>query len=145
MKKIGLLAFIALFTMSLSVSAQNRNQRMKDGNRNQRQTTWNAKTYAETMKKELNLTDAQTAKVEALMEKKNAEVTQRREAAKARREKNREEMKTLREKEFQAFNSELEGIIGKEKAEQWKTSCNDKNKNRKMRKNGRGFRQRTAK
>ena len=131
MKKYGFLAIAALLIFSLSVSAQNANgkQRNKDGQRGNREMKWTAKDRAEMMDKQLDLTDAQVSQLQTLFEKQDAKRVGQREAMKAKREqgsvanrdKNREEMKSLREKEMQDFKTEVEGIIGKEKAEKWNT------------------------
>ena len=129
MKKYVFLAIAALLTISLSVSAQNTNgkQRNKDGQRGNREMKWTAKDRADMMDKQLDLTDAQVSKLQALFEKQDAKRVEQREAMKAKREqgtvadrdKNREEMKSLREKEMNDFKAEVESIIGKDKAEKW--------------------------
>lgn len=129
MKKYGILAMIAFLTMALSVSAQttDRGNRMKDGNRGQREMRWTAKERAENMEKQLNLNADEKAKVQALFEKQDAERAKWRSEA---REKNRqiagnldakrEEMRKEREKAIAKNDAELEQIIGKDKLEQWK-------------------------
>ena len=131
MKKYVFLAIAALLTISLSVSAQNTNekQRSKDGQRGNREMKWTAKDRADMMDKQLDLTDAQVSKLQALFEKQDAKRVEQREAMKAKREqgtvadrdKNREEMRSLREKEMKDFKADVESIIGKDKAEKWTT------------------------
>ena len=62
------------------------------------------------MEKQLDLSDTQVSQLQAFFEKKDAERTQKREA-----------MRTEMEKEKQAFEAEVEKIIGKEKADKWKS------------------------
>jgi hypothetical protein len=70
---------------------------------------------AERMAKELNLTDAEKSKVQALFEKENAD----RKSNQAEVQKTKEELKTDFEKQRKANNAELENIIGKEKYQKY--------------------------
>lgn len=130
MKKYGILALIAFLAMSLTVSAQdsNRANRMKDGNRGQREMKWTAKNRADNMAKQLNLNADQTAKLQVLFEKQHAERAAKVKTAREQnrqtvgdREAKREEMRKVREAAIAKNDAELEQIIGKEKLEQWKT------------------------
>ena len=89
---------------------------------------WTAKDRAETMTKQLELTADQKAKVEALFEKQDAKrkeqvakQQEKREEMTQDRATRRAEMMEMRNKEVAENDAELEGIIGKEKMEQWKT------------------------
>lgn len=129
MKKVALMALVAIFSLSFSLSAQDSTKNKKqDSQRMPAEMRWTAKDRAENMDKQLNLSDEQKAKVEALFEQqdakrkeqmakqqeKRAEMTQDREARRA-------EMMELRSKAIAENDAELEKIIGKEKMEQWKT------------------------
>ena len=114
MMKKYFLAATALLMLSLSVASQN-----SDGNGKQRgkasqqgncKAKWTAKDRAGMMEKQLDLSDTQVSQLQAFFEKKDAERTQKREA-----------MRTEMEKEKQAFEAEVEKIIGKEKADKWKS------------------------
>ena len=127
MKKTATLAMIAIFTMSFTISAQNRNDSDRTGRRTQVEARWNAKSRAESMAKQLELTDEQKAKVEALYEKQDAERAEqlklqreKREEVMQDRESRREAMEKIREQALAKNDAELESIIGKEKMEQWK-------------------------
>jgi len=129
MKKVALMALVAIFSLSFSLSAQDSTKEKKqDSRRMPTEMRWTAKNRAENMAKQLNLSDEQKAKVEALFEKqdakrkeqmakqqeKRAEMTQDRDARRA-------EMMEMRNKAVAENDAELESIIGKEKMEQWKT------------------------
>jgi len=90
MKKIGILAFVALFTMSISVSAQDATRQKTTP----REMKWTAAQRAEQMAKAREMRENQQA--------------------------TREEMRAERQKQIEANDSELEQIIGKEKMDQWK-------------------------
>ena len=127
MKKYALWMLAAMLTTGLSVSAQDRQRKQRNGgdnNRPRQEMRMTAKERAEWMTKQLELTADQTEKVQALLEKQDAkraeQITkfrEQREQAIANRDKNREEMRALRESEAKANRAELEGIIGKEKME----------------------------
>jgi Spy/CpxP family protein refolding chaperone len=141
MKKYAMVALIAFFTVSLSVSAQNnsdRNAQNNDrGQRNQiemRQPR-TAKERAETMERELKLTAAQTAQVQALFEKQDAQRAEQfgqRGQQRQQAQRNQEEMRALRERVLAENDAELGKIIGAEKLEQWK-KYRDENSNNRMR------------
>lgn len=128
MKKIVLMALIAIFTLSFSLEAQDNGKNRKDNRQEARSgMRWTAKDRAENMAKQLELTADEKAKVEALFEQQDAKRAEQ--MAKHRDErkekmndsnKHREEMQVLREKAIAENDAELEAIIGKEKMEQWK-------------------------
>jgi hypothetical protein len=122
MKKIGLILLMAVFAASMSVSAQ---QRVAPrGERGQRQemrekaaTHVTPQARAERMAKELELTDAEKAKVQELFEKQDA----KRLKHQAEAGKKREEFRKKFEAERKAQDAELEKIIGKEKFQKHET------------------------
>ena len=123
MKKFGILALIALFTMGISVSAQDATQQKKNdnGKNGPREMRFTPAQRAERMAKQLDLTADQKAQLEKLFEKQDAQRAEQ--MSKAQDQKaNREEMRAQREKEMQANDAELEKIIGKEKMDQWKAT-----------------------
>jgi Spy/CpxP family protein refolding chaperone len=117
MKKYGMLALAFGFIFSLAVSAQDQmppqgqgegpRPEMRQGNRPQ----MTPQVRAERLAKQLDLTDAQKAQVQALYEKQNAE----RQKKQAEVQKTREEMKAQFDAERKAQDIELEKIIGPEK------------------------------
>ncbi len=127
MKKYFLAATAALLMLSISVSAQNTEgkEKSKEGQRTNRERKWSPKEHAEMMDKQLDLSDDQVSQLQALFEKQEAKRTEKREAVNSKsgeeKTKAREEMKNNREKEKQAFEAEVEKIIGKEKADKWKS------------------------
>lgn len=72
MKKVALMALVAIFTLSFSLTAQNKGDKGRSGSRGMSEMRWTAKDRAETMTKQLELTADQKAKVEALFEKQDA-------------------------------------------------------------------------
>lgn len=126
------LAFIAIFAMTFSLTAQNRNDSGRIGRRTQVEKRWTAKNRAENMAKHLDLSDEQKTKVEALFEEQDA---QRAEQLKLQREKRqqvmddresrREAMEKAREQAIEENDAKLESIIGKEKMGQWKSYRED--------------------
>jgi Spy/CpxP family protein refolding chaperone len=114
MKKVALMVLVAIFTMSFSVMAQQKTG--KQGQRAQAEMRWNAKERAANMAKQLDLTDEQKAKVEALFEKQDAKHKE----LMAKYQGKREEMAKVRDQVIAENNAELESIIGKEKMEQMK-------------------------
>ena len=126
MKKYLFLVATLLLTLSITVSAQNNNRRNDNNRRTDRIMNMSPKERADLMAKELDLTVEQTAQVEALCEKQDAErLVQVKEQRSGRgtgstnRDARREEMRTARLKEVEKQNAELEKIIGKEKVEKW--------------------------
>lgn len=139
MKKYALMALIAIFTISLSVTAQDRQGRRATGQRADATMRWNAKERAENMAKQLDLTDAQKAEVEALFEKQDkqreeqvAEHRAKREELKDNREAQRAEMMELRNKEVAENDAELKKIIGEDKLEQWQKYREDNRRGRRQ-------------
>jgi Spy/CpxP family protein refolding chaperone len=136
MKKIGILAFVALFTMSISVSAQDTTRQKTTP----REMKWTAAQRAEQMAKQLELTAEQKAQVEKVLEKQDAQRAEQMAKAREMRETQqatREEMRAERQKQIEANDAELEQIIGKEKMDQWKAIRAERMRN--MR-NGNGMR-----
>ncbi len=124
MKKCLFLVATLLLTLSMTVSAQNR--RNENNRRTDRIMNMSPKERADLMAKELDLTVEQTAQVEALCEKQDAErlvqVEEHRSGrgtGSSNRDARREEMRVLRLKEVERHNAELEKIIGKEKLDKW--------------------------
>ncbi|WP_294083298.1 hypothetical protein [Proteiniphilum sp. UBA5384] len=147
MKKIVLMALVAIFTLSFTLEAQDTGKSRRDNRREVRSgMRWTAKDRAENMSKQLNLTADEKAKVEALFEKQDAERAGQIAKQRADRDekindraKQREEMQALREKAIAENDAELEAIIGKEKLEQWKQYRADRQKEmRSSRPAGRG-------
>ena len=126
MKKYLFLVATLLLTLSITVSAQNNNKRNDNNRRTDRIMNMSPKERADLMAKELDLTVEQTAQVEALCEKQDAErlvqVEEHRSGrgtGSSNRDARREEMRVLRLKEVERHNAELEKIIGKEKLDKW--------------------------
>jgi len=109
MRKYVMLALAAIFTMSFAVNAQD--QRPPRGERGFGMQM-SAKERAARLATQLELTDAEKAKVEALFEKQD----KKREEFKAEAKKLNEERGKLME-ERKAEDEELQAIIGKEKFE----------------------------
>ena len=118
MKKHGMLALAFGFIFSLAVSAQDQmppqgqgeggpKPEMRQGNRPQ----MTPEVRAERLAKQLDLTVAQKAQVQALYEKQNAEHQKKQ----AEVQKTREEMKAQFDAERKAQDIALEKIIGPEK------------------------------
>jgi len=118
MKKYGMLALAFGFIFSFAVSAQDQmppkgqgegapKPEMRQGNRPQ----MTPQVRAERLSKQLDLTDAQKAQVQALYEKQNTE----RQKKQAEVQKTREEMKAQFDAERKAQDIALEKIIGPEK------------------------------
>jgi Spy/CpxP family protein refolding chaperone len=109
MRKYVMLALVAIFTMSFAVNAQD--QRPPRGERGFGMQM-SAKERAARLATQLELTDAEKAKVEALFEKQD----KKREEFKAEAKKLNEERGKLME-ERKAEDEELQAIIGNEKFE----------------------------
>lgn len=127
MKKYLVFMFAAMLTVSLSVSAQNRQGRQGNFNRDRQSMQMTAKDRVEWIAKEVDLTDAQKAEVEELFKKQDAKraedmakMRESREQSVANRDKMREEMREMRTKEMEKNQAELEKIIGKENADKIK-------------------------
>lgn len=124
MKKLGILLLAGIFALNFSLDAQNANRDQKQGRANTKREMPNPEQRADRLVKELELNDAQKAKLVDYYKKQDEERAKKRaefqknqeimrEANKADREKFRAEM----EKERAAQNADLEKIIGKEKME----------------------------
>ena len=127
MKKYLVFMFAAMLTVSLSVSAQNRQGRQGNFNLDRQSMQMTAKDRVEWIAKEVDLTDAQKAEVEELFKKQDAKraedmakMRESREQSVANRDKMREEMREMRTKEMEKNQAELEKIIGKENADKIK-------------------------
>ena len=117
MKKYATMALIAFFTMSFALSAQNQPRTIIQESGTPRQR-------AENMARQLELTTEQTAQVQALFEKREAQrVEQMAQLRRAHTQGgNQEELRTLALQIAAAQDAELEElkkIIGKEKLEKW--------------------------
>ncbi|MDR0334156.1 MAG: hypothetical protein LBI15_11945 [Dysgonamonadaceae bacterium] len=126
MKKYAIVALIAFFTVSLSISAQNNNRRnAQDGNRGQRNQTEmrqsrTAAERTEIMAQALQLTAEEKAQVKALFEKQDTQRAEQREVQRAQQgQRSQNEMRATRERALAENDAELEKIIGKERLEQW--------------------------
>lgn len=128
MKKIMLMALVAIFTMSFVLEAQDNGKNRRDKKHDAPMAMkWSAKDRADNMEKQLGLTADEKAKVQALLEQQDAKRAEQFTQQKAKREeemqdraKRREEMQALREKAVTENDAQLEAIIGKEKMGQWK-------------------------
>ena len=128
MKKMVVMAVVAIFTLSGTLEAQNNTRNRRDTRQGARtEQRWTAKDRVETMTKQLELTAEEAKKVQALFEKQDAKRAEQVAAHRADRERGnrdrdarRQEMQTAREKAVAENDAELEKIIGKEKMEQWK-------------------------
>ena len=99
----------------------------RQGQRTPAEMRWTAKERSEKMAKQLNLSDEQKAKVEALFEKQDAKrkemmakQMEKRDAMTQDREARRKEMMEMRNQAVAENDAELETIIGKEKMDEWK-------------------------
>ena len=133
MKKVTLMLIVIMIFLGCNSNAQNTTtaQVNKDTTINLRRSRvenrWTPTSRAESMAEQLNLTEAEKAQVEALLERNaeeraaQAEVQRvERERLRAEREAERTEARELRDKANLANDAELENIIGKEKLDQWK-------------------------
>lgn len=136
MKKMTWVALIVMLAMSCTLEAQDNTRSRRDRRIvPQTENRWTAKDRAEAMGKELKLTAEQVTKVQALFEKQDAERREqvaaqrdRRDQAAGDREARRKEMEEAREKVVAKQDADLEKIIGKEKTEQWKKLCEERQK-----------------
>lgn len=124
MKKYYLIVCAVMFTFSLSMSAQNRQGKQGNGNRERQTMQMTAKDRVEAMSKVIELTDAQKTEIEELYKKQDAKraediakMRESRDKLSGDRDKMREEMRTMRDAEMKKNQEELEKIIGKEKSE----------------------------
>lgn len=129
MRKIFLMVFAVMMTISFTMTAQNKQGRrnFNNDNRQRQEFRMNANDRAEWMAKELDLTDAQKTEVKALLEKQDAKRSEQIEKMRAERNQmsadrdaQREEMRANRESEMKKNQAELEKIIGSENMEKLK-------------------------
>ena len=155
MKKYLFLTATLLLTLSMSVSAQNYNNRRNTGNR-RNNTNYNRSEQmmrmtpqerVDLMTKELNLTTKEASEVLALCEKHEAkrieEVDKHRSergTGYANRDARRDEFREMRANEMEKQQAELEKIIGKERTEKWNELRQEvRDSNRDGRYDGRGY------
>ena len=154
MKKYLFLVTAFLLTMSMSMSAQNYNNRRNiDNRRSERIVRLTPQERADLMAKELELTAEQKEKVLALTEKQEKnrleqvkEQRSQRDLGRQNRDASRDEMRASRQKQVEEHYAELEKIIGKEKVEKWnelRKDVRDSNRaGRRDPRNNRNFRNR---
>ena len=154
MKKYLFLVTAFLLTMSMSMSAQNYNNRRNiDNRRSERIVKMTPQERADLMAKELELTAEQKEKVLALTEKQEKnrleqvkEQRSQRDLGRQNRDASRDEMRASRQKQVEEHYAELEKIIGKEKVEKWnelRKDVRDSNRaGRRDPRNNRNFRNR---
>lgn len=121
MKKYVMLALVAIFTMSFAVNAQDQRPPRGEAGRGEGQRVHlTAKERADRLAKQLELSDAEKAKVEALYEKQDKKREEMRAEAQKLKEKKDQLVEDRKEKfeaQRKADDAELESIIGKEKME----------------------------
>ena len=155
MKKYLFLAATLLLTLSMSVSAQNYNNRRNTGNRrnnmnysrSEQMMRMTPQERVDLMTKELNLTTKEASEVLALCEKHEAERIEEvnkhrseRGTGYANRDARRDEFREMRAEQMEKQFAELEKIIGKERAEKWNELRQDvRDSNREGRYDGRGY------
>lgn len=155
MKKHLFLVATLLLTLSMSVSAQNYNNRRNTGNRrnnmnynrSEQMMRMTPQERVDLMTKELNLTTKEASEVLALCEKHEAERIEEvnkhrseRGTGYANRDARRDEFREMRAEQMEKQFAELEKIIGKERAEKWSELRQDvRNSNREGRYDGRGY------
>jgi Spy/CpxP family protein refolding chaperone len=122
MKKQILLLLVAVFAMNITIVAQTQ---QKQGDKPQ----VNAATRAEKMAKDLNLSDDQQQKVQALFEEQQSKM-QEMKSASTDQNARREEMKALRK----GWDEKLESIIGKDNMEKHKSMMVEKAKDSRKKK-----------
>ena len=155
MKKYLFLAATLLLTLSMSVSAQNYNNRRNTGNRrnnmnysrSEQMMRMTPQERVDLMTKELNLTTKEASEVLALCEKHETERIEEvnkhrseRGTGYANRDARRDEFREMRAEQMEKQFAELEKIIGKERAEKWNELRQDvRDSNREGRYDGRGY------
>jgi hypothetical protein len=129
MKKYAKLVLASLFVFSVSAMAQEQTppqgreggqNGMRQGQGPRQQLT--AKMRAESMAKDLNLNNAETAKVQAVYEKNDSVFNKFRSQVNRNDPDFRTKFKALRD----AQDAELESVIGKEKFEAWQKMRTDR-------------------
>ncbi len=155
MKKHLFLVATLLLILSMSVSAQNYNNRRNTGNRrnnmnysrSEQMMRMTPQERVDLMTKELNLTTKEASEVLALCEKHEAERIEEvnkhrseRGTGYANRDARRDEFREMRAEQMEKQFAELEKIIGKERAEKWNELRQDvRDSNREGRYDGRGY------
>ena len=155
MKKHLFLVAALLLILSMSVSAQNYNNRRNTGNRrnnmnynrSEQMMRMTPQERVDLMTKELNLTTKEASEVLALCEKHEAERIEEvnkhrseRGTGYANRDARRDEFREMRAEQMEKQFAELEKIIGKERAEKWNELRQDvRDSNREGRYDGRGY------
>lgn len=155
MKKYLFLAATLLLTLSMSVSAQNYNNRRNTGNRrnnmnysrSEQMMRMTPQERVDLMTKELNLTTKEASEVLALCEKHETERIEEvnkhrseRGTGYANRDARRDEFREMRAEQMEKQFAKLEKIIGKERAEKWNELRQDvRDSNREGRYDGRGY------
>ena len=155
MKKYLFLVATLLLILSMSVSAQNYNNRRNTGNRrnnmnysrSEQMMRMTPQERVDLMTKELNLTTKEASEVLALCEKHEAERIEEvnkhrseRGTGYANRDARRDEFREMRAEQMEKQFAELEKIIGKERAEKWNELRQDvRDSNREGRYDGRGY------
>jgi len=131
-KRIFMLTFlVSIFCVALSYAQHDQKTKATPEER--------AAKRVEMMKKSLNLTDEQAAKVQELQIQMFKEMKQLREASKADRDAgktNREEMKAKREEIKAKYEAQLRTILTPEQYQQYQEQCKNmqKNKHKRMQK-----------
>ena len=155
MKKHLFLVATLLLILSMSVSAQNYNNRRNTGNRrnnmnysrSEQMMRMTPQERVDLMTKELNLTTKEASEVLALCEKHETERIEEvnkhrseRGTGYANRDARRDEFREMRAEQMEKQFAELEKIIGKERAEKWNELRQDvRDSNREGRYDGRGY------
>lgn len=127
MKRNGILALAIIFSVSLSCFAQDsiQNRRAhgpKDGPRKEMKEKLSPKKRAGYLAVDLELTDAQRDKLQALYEKEDVQ----REKQMAEMKKIHEQQKAKMEAMKKTHETEMEKILGPEKFQQWKVKQAEK-------------------
>lgn len=145
MKKYALMTLLMMLMLSITVSAQSRQNRRVEGVRANSSARWNAEARAENMAKQLDLTENQKEQVSNLLKEQDkvreARMTEHRATNKRFRDMSREERDKIQEtrmKEIEKNDAELEKIIGKDKMTQWKKYREERRNSRPMRNANRG-------
>lgn len=127
MKKYAMLVLASIFMFSTTLMAQEQTPRHgKKGERKEfkrgEMSEMSAQKKAEFMAKKLELTDAEKARVQALMEKQDV----KRKQHQAEIQKMKEDLKAKVKAEQKEQKAELESIIGKEKFQKLETMRSEK-------------------
>ncbi|NDV47607.1 hypothetical protein D0T49_11165 [Paludibacter sp. 221] len=115
MKKLMLFTLVAFFAGNMAVMSQNHRHHPNNGERTEmKRERISAEQRAERMAKQLELTNDERMKVQALFEKQDKE----REKEMAEMQKQREEKQAKAKAKKEKQDAELQKIIGKKKFEQ---------------------------